>query len=320
MFPLRPNQDAKAKSAKPPRGWWRALLLEDWGLKILALVITLGLWFGVTEQRTPETVRMRGVQLVFLRQDDVEISNDTPETIQVTLRGSKQVLTDMLDRTLTATVDISGMKLGSRVAQLNPKTVTMDLPPGVQVVGIDPPAVSLRLEKRIERAVPVEARLEGRPASGYEVYRVQIAPAQVRVRGAESRVNAIQKVLTETIPLDNQRETFVVPQASVEIPDRKLTAVDPIVNVRVEIGEERVEKKFDGVAVYENGDADKPSRRISVVLRVPRSLANNLHAEDLSIVLDRAADGTSNPRLKMASGVENEIELVSTAPPLVAPH
>src|SRR5579883_2805098 len=149
MFPLRQNQDAKAKPAKPPRGWLRALLLEDWGLKILALVITLGLWFGVTEQRTPETVRMRGVQLVFLRQDDVEISNDTPETIEVTLRGSKQVLTDMLDRTLTATVDISGMRLGSRVAQLNPKTVTMDLPSGVQVVGIDPPAVSLRLEKRI---------------------------------------------------------------------------------------------------------------------------------------------------------------------------
>ena len=35
----------------------RKVFLEDWGLKLTALVITLALWFGVTGLSTPTTKR-----------------------------------------------------------------------------------------------------------------------------------------------------------------------------------------------------------------------------------------------------------------------
>ena len=51
--------------------WLREIFLEDLGLKLLALVIAVGLWFAVTSLRAPATVRLRGVPLEFILPDNV---------------------------------------------------------------------------------------------------------------------------------------------------------------------------------------------------------------------------------------------------------
>ena len=47
------------------RRWLRELLFEDWGMKLLALAITFGLWWAVTGQRTPASLPLRHVPLVW---------------------------------------------------------------------------------------------------------------------------------------------------------------------------------------------------------------------------------------------------------------
>ncbi len=54
------------------------MFLEDWGLKLLALAITVVLWLAVTGQNKPVTLRVSGVQLNFLRPEGLEISNEPP--------------------------------------------------------------------------------------------------------------------------------------------------------------------------------------------------------------------------------------------------
>ena len=41
----------------------RKIFLEDWPMKVVALVITLALWLGVTGLSTPTTQRLTGVPL-----------------------------------------------------------------------------------------------------------------------------------------------------------------------------------------------------------------------------------------------------------------
>src|SRR5919199_3651231 len=74
------------------RRWLRGLLFEDWGLKLLALLITFALWWAVTGQRTPAALRLRHVQLFIVLPSDVELSNDLREEVDVTLRGSQRTL------------------------------------------------------------------------------------------------------------------------------------------------------------------------------------------------------------------------------------
>lgn len=90
--------------------------------------------------------------------------------------------------------------------------------------------------------------------------------------------------------------------------------------VRVQLGEERVEKSFAGVAIQNanNGSATNPMprRMTNVTVRAPRSVAERLRAEDLSIRVEKTSDGKTTARLVTPPGKENQIELLSSTPPL----
>ncbi|HVF48987.1 MAG TPA: CdaR family protein [Pyrinomonadaceae bacterium] len=294
--------------------WLREVLFEDWGLKLFALAITLGLWFGVTSQRAPATIRLSG-QLSFLRPEDVEISKESLKQVDVTLRGNKDDLDNLSGRNLVLTVDISRYTLGERVVRLTPETVSMSLPDGVRIEKIEPGSVPLRLERRIEREVQVEPRLEGDLPEGYEVRGVQVTPRRVKVRGPESHVKALERAPTETISLEGQRESLPLQQISIDILDPKVVALDPVVAVRVEVGEVRIERRLSGVGVR-TSDAQAKARpaKVNVLVRGDRSVVENLSAEDFEIILESAPDGSLRPRLRLPSGINGRVELLSTSP------
>lgn len=293
--------------------WLHALLLEDWTLKLFALAITLGLWFAVTGQRAPAAMRLRGVHLEFLRPDDIEISNEPLSEVEVTVEGSQGRLNDINMRNLAARADIRNLKPGDRVAQLTPQNVMMDLPDGIRIVRIEPRSVALRLERGVERELEVEARFEGRVPEGYEVRGVQVTPGRVRVSGPESHVAALGKTYTETISLEGQRETLTLPQTAVDIADRKVVPLDPVVAVRVEIAERQSERRFTNVPVVSaSGETVLPASAEAVVVRGPRSVVGSLRPEDLRLVVERRPDGSAAPRLPPA--LDARVELVSTTP------
>ncbi|MBA2338829.1 MAG: hypothetical protein H0V88_00390 [Pyrinomonadaceae bacterium] len=317
MMNFRSSNDRSGSSdlASVARSWLRDFMLRDWSLKLLALAIALGLWFGVIGQRAPATIRLRGVQLRFLLPSDLEISNDTRDEVDVTLSGAKRALDEISVRDLVASVDIRKLKPGDRVARLTRETVTMELPDGVAIERIEPASIALRVERSIEREVEVEARLDGQPAAGYEVRGVQIEPQRIRVRGPESHVRALEHATTETIPLDGTTQTITNTQTSVDVLDQKLVALTPNVSVRVEIGERLVEKRFNGVSVRAaNGEAVAQPERATVLVRAPVSLVESLRAENLILVLEYASDASVIPRLELTPGMNGQVELLATEP------
>jgi YbbR domain-containing protein len=318
-MPFREIDEEEGRFAHWPRAaraWLRRIFVEDWNLKLLALAITLGLWFGVTGQRAPATTRLRGVQLNFQLPANMEISNDPRTEVEVTLTGSKRDLDGLNVRDLTANVDVSNMKPGERVVQLIPnRVVTMELPEGVHIDDIEPDTVPLRLEPRVEREVMVEARLEGSLPDGYELRAVNISPNKVVVRGPASHVNDLQKALTETIPLDGHKESFTVPQAAIDISDPKVDVINTVVDVYLEIGEQRIEKSFAGVAVRESSGAQARPETASVTVYGARSAIERLRAEDMQIMLDVSEDGAITPRLVvLPPDMQDRVELRSTKP------
>src|ERR671918_410209 len=131
----------------------RRIFLEDWSLKLLSLAIAVVLWLLVTGQNEPVTAHVN-VQLNFIRPQSLEISNDPPRTVDVTLTGSRSKLDDLTALDLVATVDISDQQPGERVLRLADKA-KISLPQGVKVDGFQPSAIPIRLEQIVERQVPI---------------------------------------------------------------------------------------------------------------------------------------------------------------------
>lgn len=212
--------------------WARKILVEDWGLKLLAVAVTVALWMAVTGQNQP--IRQRtAVQLHFVRPEGIEISNDVPSSVEVTLRGSPSRL-NSVGPTLVATVDLSNQRPGERVVRLQEKA-QLQLPSDVSIEGFRPATLALKLEPIIETVADVEVKFDGKLPDGYEVKRVTVTPSRVKLRGPFDRVRPLQKVVTESVSLDDRRASFDLPNVAVIVGDPKVEVVDTIVAVQVEI-------------------------------------------------------------------------------------
>ena len=283
----------------------RRVFLEDWSLKLLSLAIAIVLWLLVTGQNEPVTAHVN-VQLNFIRPQSLEISNDPPRTVDVMLTGSRNKLDDLTSLDLVATVDISDQRAGERVLRLADKA-QISLPQGIKVDGFQPSAIPIRLEPIIDRQVAVEPKLEGKPADGFEVYAVHSSKGSVAVRGPASRVNALQKVITESIWLAGHKESFTAANLAIDVPDPKVDLLEPIVSVDIQIGEVRKEKNFSGVNVSTSEGGKVQPATTSVTLLGATSHIDSLKPGDLKIVLDAALQ----PQLELPDALKGKVVLKS---------
>lgn len=284
----------------------RRIFVEDWSLKLLSLAIAIVLWLLVTGQNQPVTAHVN-VQLNFIRPQSLEISNDPPRTVDVTLTGSRNKLDDLTSLDLVATVDISDQRAGERVLRLADKA-TITLPQGIKVDGYQPSAIPIRLEEIVDRQIPVEPRLEGKPDDGFEVYSVYPNKGTVSVRGPASRVNALQKISTESIWLQGRKASFSAPSVALDVPDPKVDLLEPMVSVAVEIGERRIEKNFSGVGVTTADGGKVQPATTSVTLLGVASFLEALKPEEFRIVL---AGENLEPRLELPDALKGKVVLKS---------
>src|SRR5690242_638185 len=287
----------------------RRIFIEDWSLKLLSLAIAIALWLLVTGQNQPVTAHLN-VQLNFIRPQSLEISNDPPRTVDVMLTGSRNKLDELTSLDLVATVDISDQQTGERVVRLADRA-QIALPQGIKVDAYQPSAIPIRLEEIVDRQVPVEPKLEGQPADGFEVYGVYPNKGSVDVRGPASRVNSLQKVLTESIWLAGHKESFTAQNVAIDVSDPKIDLLDPVVNVNVDIGERRVEKNFPAVSVTSADGKKVQPATASVTLLGMASLVNSLKPEQMKIVLD---GDNLQPRLDLPDALKGKLTLKSVQP------
>lgn len=225
-----------ARSPSPLGRLVRKVFLEDWGLKLIALGITLVLWLAVTDLNKPRTIRT-AVQLNFIRPGNLEISNEPPKTVDVELTGSRERLNGMQLLDLVATIDISDSQAGERVVRLSGDRVQMELPTGVKVNSFRPTSILIRLEPNLERKLPVEVKVSGQPAEGYELLRSSAQPSSVIIRGPASLVEKHNQAPTESVSIAGRKESFTVSRVAIDISDPKLDLVDATVDVAIEIAE-----------------------------------------------------------------------------------
>jgi YbbR domain-containing protein len=314
-MPFQDVEDEPVEVRKPPGTIERVLrkiFVEDFGLKLLALAITLLVWMAVTGENQPITIHT-AVQLNFVRPDNLAISNDPPRTVEVLLTGSRNRLNNLRLLDLVATVDLSDSKPGDRVIRLSPERVAIQLPSGVTISSFQPTTLPIRLEPIVRREVAVEVHLDGEPAAGFELYGTQSTPAAVWIEGPASHVKELQNAPTETISVDGRNETFTAPRVSIAISDEKLDIAESLVDVVVTIGEKRIEKSFENVPLPYHKNSSQ-AQTATVVLFGPPQLLQQLKVENITLVADTGSAGKGMPKLQLPPTMQDQITLVSITP------
>ena len=145
----------------------RKIFLEDWVMKLIALLITLALWLGVTGLSTPTTKRFT-VPLNFSVSNNSDITNEPIQEVDIVISGDKRKIEQINRAELTASIDLSDVLPGDRVLSLTPQIVSVSpLPLGIKLDEIQPGRIAVRLEAVVEKDVEVRGATTGEPANGY---------------------------------------------------------------------------------------------------------------------------------------------------------
>ena len=201
---------------------------------MVALVAAILLWHGLAGQEN-ENISVRGVKaaltLVNMPRELVLMSS-VPDTISLQLRGP-------LSKSLTAAaglevyLDLAEVRLGTSSLAID--AAGIPLPDDVEVVSIEPSAITLELERLTSSNIALLPIVEGVPAPGFTIGEIRISPVQVNVQGPESRVLELEGVETTPISVEGATgpvEATVMPR----LPDpllRSLTVVPVVVIVDV---------------------------------------------------------------------------------------
>jgi hypothetical protein len=169
----------------------RGLLLDHFWWKLGALVLACLLWIASADE--PEVTSTMGAPVEFKNvPSGLDISTGVTERVMLQLRGPASKLT-----ALAASQRIAA-RTGERSFTIGPANV--QLPADISLVRAVPAQVHLKLERRVQKEVPVHLRFSGPPPAGFRVRMGEVQPERIRIVGPESRVRGIEAV--DTDPLD----------------------------------------------------------------------------------------------------------------------
>jgi len=291
-----------------PRGLFfkqiiRKIFFEDWLIKLVALMVTLALWLGVTGLSTPTTTRLSGIPLSLRFTSDTEVTNTPITEIDVIISGDNRKIAQINKNDLVASVDLTGVAPGDRVIQLTADNVRLELPLGVRLDEITPNRMAVRLEAVEEKEVPVRVELTGKVSDGFEVYAQNAAPVRVRVRGPLSLTKPLSQVLTEKVDLDGKSADFTARQTPLTSTNPKLTLLETAVDVNVKIGERRIERTLTVPA------NDGSGKRVSVTLFGGKTVLSALKAEDIKVEIVDNSNGADSIDVTLPDAFQQTVEI-----------
>jgi len=175
------------------------------GLALLAFGIAMFIWIAGTGQSSIEQAFSVPIELHGVK-DDLVVTDQNADTVSIRVRGSRAALSNIQSEKLKYVIDVSDAKPGEAEYQVQ-KSLIPGIPRGPDVTAISPSEILVDFERRGRKAVGIRVDLAGRPAPGFHIADVEIAPRRVWLTGARSQVLRLTEVVTEPIDVSGLDES-----------------------------------------------------------------------------------------------------------------
>jgi YbbR domain-containing protein len=262
-----------------------AYLFRNLPYKLAALVLACLFWYIVQGEEILEINRR--IQVTIQVPEKYAIKGPTVRFKDATLRGSRVLLGDFSTKYLEASIKIPEGKTGLLRYRID-KEFIKAWDPRIKLTVHDP-YISVYVDEKVSKKVPVREFLKGVPADGYIIEKSLMKPNFVNVTGLKSEVNKIEEVLTEPIDVENlsENKTFEAHLVAKDIPPSGLS-VDKV-SVSLTVGEKKINRRFGSVPVDIVGSDHLTSikpRFVSIVIQGTPGVLGYIKRTDLEAFVD----------------------------------
>ena len=215
----------------------RKLLFENWGIKLLALMLSVSLWFYVTSKGKTEMTLTVPLELRNIPQNMAVVGNVTG-SLDVRVQGQERALRDItIGKKVYGSLDLSLAKIGENIVPISPDDIRR--PSGVTVMHISRSEVKVRLEPLVQKTFRLKPVLYGLPAAGSQVRRSAVATPRITAEGPESIIKSLERL--QTMPIDIQGATAgLTIEPKIDYQGKAIKIMDTNISVRITI--ERVNR------------------------------------------------------------------------------
>ena len=264
--------------------FFKEYFLENWTLKATALLLALILWLFVRGEPGPE--RVVAVPLELHISNQMEITNDHPTSIEVTMRGAPFSNMWFGKALPSCVVDLQDAAEGENIVALTPEDIKISKGSGIRVLQVNPARISVVLEKILSKEVPIVAPVLQSPPQGFEVYSKILKPASVTIFGPRTRIAPVQSIHTNPISLEGKKQSTKFYE-SLNIRDQRVhTSMNNPVEVEILIGPHRKVFTIPKIPVIpDSADYDITPKQIAIQVLAPPNRMERISAGNFSVTV-----------------------------------
>jgi hypothetical protein len=250
------------------------------GYKAAALLLATLVWYIVQGEEILEVNAKLDVKVevssAFSLRDSGAISRD------VTLRGPRVLVGAMSGKALAAIIRVPSGKVGSLRYRLD-KEFIPNWDNRVRIT-IHDPYVTLQVEDRLTKKVPVKPIILGEVAENQMIDEVTASPNEVEISGPKSDIGRITELTTDPIDVSGLAESksIIAAISKAALPELQLSSHE--VNVSIKLGPKKLSKNLSVIPIEIVGSEKVGSVRpagVSVVIAVPESQFHKLNQKDI---------------------------------------
>ena len=211
-------------------------LQQNLTLKIASVLIATGISFYVSSDTNSSVVGFSvPIELKNLPQNQVLVSPRAPQA-QVSIKGPAFLVSRIATQKKTFKVSVPDGATNQFTLPLSAKDLGLN--PEVRILSIEPPSLSVTLDKLVKKDVQVKVRRIGELPQGSRMADVEIQPARIILEGPDHEVRNIRVVETEPVDVSNVHETLER-ELKIILPPGTLSTVKPeSVNYSIKIEDE----------------------------------------------------------------------------------
>jgi len=219
---------------------------KNWVLKLVSLLFALFLWYFVVGEDKVDMNVTIPVEIVNLPRDLV-ISNQFKKQLEVTVAGQRSLIRGITSQHISRTIDLSKAAPGTVVIQNHPDSIS--LPRGLNILRVQPPTLTLLLDRLIQKELPITPILIGKVHDNYRLESATADPPTLEISGPQSILGSEQSLIS--IPIDiNGLNQSVVKQVPLALKPALSDLIgEPVVAVRLNIVELKQDMEFSDIPI-----------------------------------------------------------------------
>lgn len=215
-------------------------------LKLFAIVFAFFSWIYVLS--SAEIQVEKSVKLQYILPTGMAISSSPINEVHYTLSGPRAFIRNLLSREDIIKIDLrSKYRRKQKVYEINMQSFNLELPFGVNSVGVEPRKIRLELSPLLIKEVKVTANFVGDIADDHKLIEKSIAPSKITLKGPQELLAYVKEI--ETTPIDLQAMTG---KGVKSIP---LVPIDP----RIQMSHSQISFNYD----------IKPTRANMILRKIP---------------------------------------------------